>query len=191
MRVDRYADRKALGIEGCGCLGPQKLCRIFLNLTYGKIKSIRICVSYVGYYQSFHVEWGVPRFGFQPKGEYEMLKKLTASAATSFLLLGAPGVAMAQEAPAFPPLVVFSVQLTPDVVVDPPIAAGEPCVDAVQRLHAVMLQLQDVNVIQESFLAFVMGTPPPSGPGAILVCAPEGTAPPAPTEPPAPPPPPA
>ena len=46
-----------------------------------------------------------------------MLKKLTASAATSFLLLGASGVAMAQ---AFPPLVVFSVQTTPDLVVDPP-----------------------------------------------------------------------
>jgi hypothetical protein len=49
-----------------------------------------------------------------------MLKKLTASAATSFLLLGASGVAMAQEVPTFPPLVVFSLQTTPDVVVDPP-----------------------------------------------------------------------
>jgi hypothetical protein len=48
-----------------------------------------------------------------------MLKKLTASAATSLLLLGASGVAMAQEVPTFPPLVVFSVQTTPDVVVDP------------------------------------------------------------------------
>ena len=50
-----------------------------------------------------------------------MIKKLTTSAATSFLLWGASGVAMAQEVPTFPPLVVFSVQTAPpDLVVDPP-----------------------------------------------------------------------
>jgi hypothetical protein len=116
-----------------------------------------------------------------------MLKKLTASAATGFLLLGAPGVAMAQEE--FPPLVVFSVQATRDVEVDPPIEAGDPCVDAVQALRAVPLPLRNVNVIQGSFLAFVMNT---ADSGAILVCALEGTEPPAPpAQPPAPPPPPA
>jgi hypothetical protein len=47
-----------------------------------------------------------------------MHKKLTASAATSLLLLGASDVAMAQET--FPPFVVLSVQATADVVVAPP-----------------------------------------------------------------------
>ena len=88
----------------------------------------------------------------QPVGEREMLKKLTASAATGFLLLGAPGVAMAQEA--FPPLVVFSVQTTPNVEVD--IAEGDPCVEAVQALRSAGLRQQEVNVIQESFLVFVL-----------------------------------
>jgi hypothetical protein len=120
-----------------------------------------------------------------------MIKKLTASAATSLLLLGASGVAMAQEVPTFPPLVVFSVQTTPDVVVDPPIAVGGPCVDAVQALRALPLELQEISVIQESFLTFVMGTARSGANGAILVCALEGTAPPAPPEPPPPPPPPA
>jgi hypothetical protein len=112
-----------------------------------------------------------------------MLKKLTASAATGFLLLGASGVAMAQEE--LPPLVVFSVQATPDVVLD--IAAGDPCVEALQALREAPLALREINVIQESFLAFVMSRP---GGGAILVCAPEGTETPPPAEPPAPPPPP-
>ena len=101
-----------------------------------------------------------------------MLKKLTSSAATGFLLLGAPGVAMAQE---FPPLVVFGVQTTSDVVVDPPIAEGDPCVDAVQALREVPLPLHEANVIQERFLTFVVSS---ADSGAILVCAAEGTAPP-------------
>ena len=103
-----------------------------------------------------------------------MLKKLTASVATGFVLLGAPGVAMAQE---FPPVEVFSVQTTADVVVDPAIAAGDPCVDAVQALRAVPLPLREVNVIQQRFLTFVFSS---TTSGAILVCAAEGTAPPPP-----------
>ena len=59
-----------------------------------------------------------------------MLKKLTTSAATGFLLLGAPGVAMAQE---FPPLVVFSVQTTSNIEVD--VAVDDPCADAVSALR--------------------------------------------------------
>jgi hypothetical protein len=109
----------------------------------------------------------------QPKGEDDMHKKLTASAATSLLLLGASGVAMAQEVP---PLVVVSAQTTPDVVVNPPIVVGGPCIDAVQALRTVPLELQGTNVIQGSFLTFVMGTRGASG--AILVCALEGVTPP-------------
>jgi hypothetical protein len=109
-----------------------------------------------------------------------MLKKLMASAATSLLLLGASSVAMAQT---FPPLVVASVQATPDVVV-PPIVVGGPCVDAVQALRLVPLPLQHIDVIQEGFLVFVMGSRP-LGSQAILVCGPEGTAPPVPPPPPA------
>jgi hypothetical protein len=105
-----------------------------------------------------------------------MHKKLTAGAATGFLLLGAAGVAMAQEEPAtFPPVVVFSVEATSDVVVDPPIAAGDPCVDAVQALRAVPLPLREINVIQQRFLTFVFSS---ASSGAILVCAAEGTTPP-------------
>jgi hypothetical protein len=111
-----------------------------------------------------------------------MLKMLTASAATGFLLLGAPGVAMAQEE--LPPLVVFSFQATPEVVVD--IAAGDPCVEALQALRGAGLALRQANVIQESFLTFVLSG---GGAGAILVCAPEGTETPAPPPPPPPPPP--
>jgi hypothetical protein len=117
---------------------------------------------------------GNPPLWIQPEGEREMLKKLTASAATGFLLLGAAGVAMAQE---FPPLVVFSVEATSDVVVDPPIAAGDPCVDAVQALRAVPLPLREINVIQQRFLTFVFSS---ASSGAILICAAEGTEPPAP-----------
>jgi hypothetical protein len=106
-----------------------------------------------------------------------MLKNLTASAATGFLLLGAPGVAMAQEAPTFPPLVVFSVQTTQDVVVE--IVEGDPCADAIQALRDAGLRLQQINVIQESFLVYQLSQP---GGGAILVCAPEGTEPPPPTD---------
>ena len=106
-----------------------------------------------------------------------MLKKLTSSAATGFLLLGAPGVAMAQE---FPPMVVFGVQATSDVVVDPPIAEGDPCVDAVQALREVPLPLREVNVIQQRFLTFVFSS---ADSGAILICAAEGTEPPPAPEP--------
>jgi hypothetical protein len=102
-----------------------------------------------------------------------MHKKLTASAATSLLLLGASSVAMAQT---FPPLVVVSVQATPDIVVPP---VGGPCVDGVQAIRLVPLAVQHIDVIQEGFLVFVMGNRG-SGPQAILVCGPEGTAPPAP-----------
>jgi hypothetical protein len=102
-----------------------------------------------------------------------MHKKLTAGAATGFLLLGASGVAMAQEEPpTFPPMVVFSVETTPELVVD--VTAGDPCVEAVQTLRAVPLLLREINVIQETFLTFVFS----SAGGAILVCAPEGTEPP-------------
>ena len=105
-----------------------------------------------------------------------MLKKLTVSAAaTSLLLLGASGVAMAQT---FPPFVVLSVQATLDIEV-PPIVVGGPCVDAVQALRLVPLPLQHIDVIQESFLTFVMGNRT-TGSEAILVCGPQGTAPPAP-----------
>jgi len=67
---------------------------------------------------------GNPAIWVQPEGEDVMIKKLTTSAAMSFLLLGASGVAMAQEVPTLPPLVVFSVQTTPDIVVEPPIAVA-------------------------------------------------------------------
>jgi hypothetical protein len=97
-----------------------------------------------------------------------MHKKLTTSAATSLLLLGASGAAMAQEP--FPPLVVASVQATADVAVDS-IAAGSPCVDAIQTLRAVPMELQGTNVIG-TFLTFVMGTGR-SGSNAILICTPE------------------
>lgn len=107
-----------------------------------------------------------------------MHKKLTTSAATSLLLLGTSCVAMAQESPV---LVVSSVQTTPDVVVDPPIAVGGPCVDALQALRAVPLDLQGTNVIG-SFLTFVMGTAR-GGSGAILVCTMEGLTPPPPPPP--------
>jgi hypothetical protein len=79
-------------------------------------------------------------------------------------------------------LVVASVQTTPDVVVDPPIAVGGPCVDAIQALRAVPLELQGTNVIQGSLLTFVMGS---RSSGAILVCTLEGITP---TTPPPPPP---
>ena len=82
----------------------------------------------------------------QPEGEREMLKKLTTSAATGFLLLGAPSVAMAQEA--FPPLLVFSIQTTANIEVD--IAEGDPCVDAVSAIREAGLRRQEVNVIQET-----------------------------------------
>jgi hypothetical protein len=119
-----------------------------------------------------------------------MHKKLTTSAAAGLLLLGASGVAMAQEVPTLPQLVVFSVQTAPpDLVVDPPIVVGGPCADAVQALRAVPLELQDISVIQESFLTFVLGTLRTGADGAILVCAPEGTATPVPPPPPPPPPP--
>ena len=110
-----------------------------------------------------------------------MHKKLTTSAAAGLLLLGASGVAMAQT---LPQLLVFSVQTTPDLVDDPPIAVGGPCAEAVQALRAVPLELQDISVIQESFLTFVLGTPRTGANGAILVCAPEGTATPVPPPPP-------
>jgi hypothetical protein len=114
---------------------------------------------------------GDPPLLVQPEGEDVMIKKLTTSAATGFLLLGASGVAMAQEPPTLPPLVVFSVQTTPpDLVVEPPIAVGGPCADAVQGLRAVPLELQGINVIQESFLTFVMGTARSGANSAILVC---------------------
>ena len=83
-----------------------------------------------------------------------MHKKLMASAATSLLLLGASSVAMAQT---FPPFVVLSVQATLDVEL-PPIVVGGPCVDAVQAIRLIPLPLQHIDVIQESFLTFVMGT---------------------------------
>jgi hypothetical protein len=101
-----------------------------------------------------------------------MLKKLTTSTAAGFLLLGAPGVVMAQE---FPPLVVYSVQATSGVVVDPPIATGDPCVEAVQALREVPLPLRQINVIQQRFLVFVFSG---ADSGAIVVCAAEGTEPP-------------
>jgi hypothetical protein len=115
-----------------------------------------------------------------------MRKKLTASAATSFLLLGASGGAVAQEVPPFPPLTVLSLQTTPDDVADRPIAVGDLCVDAIRALRAVELELQGTNVIQTSLLAFVMGGRR-SGANAILICAPEGMAP-IPSAPPPPPP---
>jgi hypothetical protein len=110
-----------------------------------------------------------------------MHKKLTASAVTGFLLLGAAGVAMAQTPPPEEgvQLVVFGVQTTSNVVVDPPIVAGDPCVEAVQALRGATpaLSLRDTAVIQESFLTFffVRGGGLRS---ALLVCAPEGTEPP-------------
>jgi hypothetical protein len=104
-----------------------------------------------------------------------MLKRLTTSAATGFLLLGAPGVAMAQE---FPPLVVFGVQTTANIEVD--IVEGDPCVEALQALRAADLRPQETNVIQRSFLVFVLSSRQGAGGGAAtLVCAPEGTEPPA------------
>ena len=106
-----------------------------------------------------------------------MLKKLMTSAATGFLLLGAPGVAMAQEA--FPPLLVFSVETTANIEVD--IAEGDPCVDAVSALREAGLRRQEVNVIQESFLVFVFSRDGARRGAATLVCAPEGTEVPAPT----------
>jgi hypothetical protein len=118
---------------------------------------------------------GNPGFASNLREKTSMHKKLMASAATSLLLLGASSVAMAQT---FPPFVVLSVQATLDVEV-PPIVVGGPCVDAVQALRLVPLPLQHIDVIQESFLTFVMGNRT-TGSEAILVCGPQGTAPPAP-----------
>jgi hypothetical protein len=118
---------------------------------------------------------GSPGFASNLREKTSMHKKLMASAATSLLLLGASSVAMAQT---FPPFVVLSVQATLDVEV-PPIVVGGPCVDAVQALRLVPLPLQHIDVIQESFLTFVMGNRT-TGSEAILVCGPQGTAPPAP-----------
>ena len=106
-----------------------------------------------------------------------MLKKLTASAATGFLLLGAPGVAMAQEA--FPPLVVFGIQTTSNIEVET--AEGDLCADAVSDIRQAGLRRQEVNVIQESFLVFVFSREGVRRGAATLVCAPEGTEVPAPT----------
>jgi hypothetical protein len=61
------------------------------------------------------------------------------------LLLGA-SVAMAQEEPTFPPLVVLDVETTANVEVQP--AVGDPCLDALQALRAVPLPLSEVTVIQ-------------------------------------------
>jgi hypothetical protein len=105
-----------------------------------------------------------------------MLKKLTASAATGFLLLGASGVAMAQTTPPeLPPMVVYSIQTTSNLTVE--IAAGDPCADALKTLGAANLQLKGINIVQQNFLAFVEFRPPTDTgrAAAILVCAPEGT----------------
>ena len=112
-----------------------------------------------------------------------MHKKLTTSAAAGLLLLGASGVAMAQEVPTSRHCWCSAFRQRPDLVPAPPIVVGGPCVDAVQALRAVPLELQDISVIQESFLTFVLGTPRTGANGAILVCAPEGTATPVPPPP--------
>jgi hypothetical protein len=106
-----------------------------------------------------------------------MLKKLTAGAATGFLLLGAAGVAMAQEEPpTFPDLVVFSVQTTQNIEAD--VAVGDSCADAVAAIRAAKLRQQQVNVVQETFLVFVFTRVGVGQGAATLVCAPAGTEPP-------------
>jgi hypothetical protein len=102
-----------------------------------------------------------------------MHKKLTASAATGLLLLGASSVAMAQDSPlTLPPLVVASVQATVDVTAAGAIAVGSPCVDAVQALRTVPLDLQSITPIQGNFLTFVFGGARGAGASAaILICA--------------------
>ena len=102
-----------------------------------------------------------------------MLKKLTAGAATGFLLLGAAGVAMAQE---FPDLVVFSIQTTENVEVD--VAVDDPCADAISALREARLRQDQASVIQETFLVFVFTRQGTGRGAATLVCAPAGTEPP-------------
>jgi hypothetical protein len=115
-----------------------------------------------------------------------MNKKLTASAATSLLLLGTSSVAMAQEPLTLPPLVVASVQATVDVTAAASIAVGSPCVDAIQILRAVPLDLQAATPLGGSFLTFVFGGARGAGTSAaILTCTVEGLVP---TTPPPPPP---
>ena len=109
------------------------------------------------------------------KGEREMYKKLTISAVTGFLLLGAPGVAMAQEEPSFPPFLVFGIQTTANIEVD--IAEGDPCADAIAAIREAGLRRQEVNAFQEDFLVFVFSREGFKRGAATLVCAPEGTPP--------------
>ena len=105
-----------------------------------------------------------------------MLKKLTAGAATGFLLLGAAGVAMAQEEPTFPDLVVFSIQTTENIQVD--VAVDDPCADAISALREARLRSDQTSVIQETFLVSVFTKPGQGRGAATLVCAPAGTEPP-------------
>jgi hypothetical protein len=124
--------------------------------------------------------WQPGKFPGYLRGEREMHKKLMASAVTGFLLLGAAGVAMAQEEGEGVQLVVAGVQTTSNVVVDPPIELGSPCVDAIQALRGTTpaLSLRDTAVIQEAItFLFARGGGLRS---ALLVCAPEGTPVPAP-----------
>ena len=99
-----------------------------------------------------------------------MLKKLTVSVATGFLLLGASSVAVAQE---FPPLVVFSAQTTPNFKID--IAVGSPCAEALDLLRSNGLRQQEVTVVDQSFLVFVLTKVGTGRGAATLVCAPDGT----------------
>ena len=111
-----------------------------------------------------------------------MHKKLTASAVAGFLLLGAAGVAMAQETPPeTPPLVVFNVQTTSNVTVEA--AVGDPCADAISAIRAARppLRQQEVTVLDQTFLVFVFTKVGAGRGAATLVCAPEGTEVPAPT----------
>jgi hypothetical protein len=87
---------------------------------------------------------------------------------------------MAQE---FPPLVVFSIQTTSNIEVDPPIEEGSPCVDAISALRQAGLRQQETNVIEESFLAIVLTRQGLRRGAATLVCAAEGTEPPTEPEP--------
>jgi hypothetical protein len=109
-----------------------------------------------------------------------MHKKLMASAATGFLLLGAAGVAMAQEEGV--QLVVFGVQTTSNIELDPPIAVDDPCADAVSALRTARppLRQQEVSVVDQTFLVFVFTRAGAGRGAATLVCAPEGTEVPAP-----------
>jgi hypothetical protein len=114
-----------------------------------------------------------------------IMAKTTTAAAAAMLLLGA-SVAMAQEEPTFPPLVVLGVETTANVVVQPAIAVGDLCVDALQALRAVPLPLSEVTVIQGGIMVFVMSGQRREG--AILTCA-QGLTdilPPAPPPPPSP-----